>query len=259
MSALSPVTVVTGASAGIGLELAKIFARNGHRLVLVARRKEKLDALADEIAAAGQPKPDVIVLDLSVTGSVGALARELAARDLEVAVIVNNAGFGLFGHSVELDRTEQLQMIDLNVRALTELSLSFVESIARHNGGILNVASLASFLPSPRTAVYHATKAYVLFFTEALNWELRKTGVRVTTLCPGPVQTGFQARAGIGPQRGDFLNLPAAKVAEAAYRGFAAGKRVVVPGRLNKLVTLLPRLLSRRTVLAMVDTRQKES
>jgi len=258
MSAPVPVAVITGASAGIGVELAKVFARNGHRLVLVARRKDRLDALADEIASGGRPRPDVVALDLSVAGSVDALARELVARNLEAAAIVNNAGFGLTGRAAELDRAEQLAMIDLNVRALTELSLAFVDSLARHKGGILNVASLASFLPAPGMAVYYATKAYVLSFSEGLHRELRKKGVRVTALCPGPVPTEFQARAGLtGSQRGSRLELSASEVAQAGYRGFAAGKRLVVPGRLNKLVPLLLRVAPRALVLAMSDSRQK--
>ena len=254
----TPVTVITGASAGIGAELAKVFARNGHRLVLVARRKDKLDALAGEIAASGQPKPDVIALDLSVAGIADHLTRELASRNLEAAVIVNNAGFGLVGRAAELPRAEQLAMIDLNVRALTELSLAFVDSLARHKGGVLNVASLASFLPAPGMAVYYATKAYVLSFSEALHAELRKKGVRVTALCPGPVPTEFQARAGLdGPQGGGLLELSAADVAEAGYRGFTAGKRLVVPGLLNKLVPLMPRIFPRALILMASGVRQK--
>ena len=258
MSALVAVTVITGASAGIGTELAKVFARNGHRLVLVARRKDRLETLADEIAASGQPRPDVIALDLSVAGVADSLARELNARNLEPAVIVNNAGFGLTGRAAELDRGEQLAMIDLNVRALTELSLAFVEQLARHKGGILNVASLASFLPAPGMAVYYATKAYVLSFSEALHVELRRKGVRVTALCPGPVPTEFQERAGlVGSRRASLLELSAAEVAEAGYRGFAAGKRLVVPGLLNKLIPFLPRIFPRAVILAVSDSRQK--
>jgi short-subunit dehydrogenase len=253
-----PVTVITGASAGIGWELAKVFARHGHRLALVARRKDKLDALAGEIAATGQPKPDVIALDLSVAGVANDLARELAARNLEVEILVNNAGFGLIGGVGELDRAEQLEMIDLNVRALTDLSLAFVEQIARHKGGILNIASLASFLPAPGMAVYYATKAYVLSFSEALHQELRKKGVRVTALCPGPVPTEFQARAGLeASQRHGVLELSACEIAEAGFRGFAAGKRLVVPGRVNKLVPFFLRFAPRGVVVALSDSRQK--
>ena len=254
----APVTVITGASAGIGAELAKVFAANGHRLVLVARRKDKLDALAEEIATGGQPKPDVIALDLSVAGVADSLARELASRNLEAAVMINNAGFGLTGRAAELPRAEQLAMIDLNVRALTELSLAFVDSLVRHRGGILNVASLASFLPAPGMAVYYATKAYVLSFSEALHVELRKKGVRVTALCPGPVPTEFQARAGLDRQQGGgLLELSAAEVAQAGYRGFAAGKRLVVPGRLNKLIPLMPRIFPRALILMASGVRQR--
>ncbi|MES1155702.1 MAG: SDR family NAD(P)-dependent oxidoreductase, partial [Pseudorhodoplanes sp.] len=165
---------------------------------------------------------------------------------------------GLTGRAADLDRADQLAMIDLNVRALTELSLAFVDQLARHKGGILNVASLASFLPAPGMAVYYATKAYVLSFSEALHVELRRKGVRVTALCPGPVPTEFQARAGLtGSRRGSLLELSAAEVAEAGYHGFAAGKRLVVPGRLNKLVPLLTRIFPRALVLKVSDSRQK--
>ena len=253
-----PVTVITGASAGIGWELAKVFARNGHRLALVARRKDRLDALADEIAASGQPRPDVIALDLATKESPDALARELAARNLDVEILVNNAGFGLIGGAAELDRGEQLEMIDLNVRALTALSLAFIEQLARHKGGILNIASLASFLPAPGMAVYYATKAYVLSFSEGLHQELRVKGVRVTALCPGPVPTEFQARAGLEPsQRHGLLELSAPEIAEAGYRGFAAGKRLIVPGRVNKLVPFFLRFAPRGVVVALSDSRQK--
>src|SRR6478735_8511978 len=135
----TPVTVITGASAGIGWELAKVFARHGHRLALVARRKDRLNTLADEIAASGQPRPEVIALDLAAMGSADALARDLSARNLEVEILVNNAGFGLIGGVGELDRGEQLEMIDLNVRALTDLSLAFIDQLVRHKGGILNI------------------------------------------------------------------------------------------------------------------------
>jgi short-subunit dehydrogenase len=254
----TPVTVITGASAGIGWELAKVFARHGHRLVLVARRKDRLNTLADEIAASGQPRPEVIALDLAAIGSADALAHELSARNLEVEILINNAGFGLIGGAGELDRGEQLEMIDLNVRALTDLSLAFIDQLVRHKGGILNIASLASFLPAPGMAVYYATKAYVLSFSEALHQEFRKKGVRVMALCPGPVPTEFQARAGLeASQRHGLLELSASEIAEAGYRGFAAGKRLVVPGRVNKLVPFFLRFAPRGVVVALSDSRQK--
>ena len=193
---MKPVALVTGASAGIGVELARVFAAQGHDLVLVARREDRLSALADEIAAAGRPRPTVLALDLERRDAVAMLAAQLSAQGLEPAYVINNAGFGLSGPAAKLSRDEQLAMIDLNVRALTELSLAFIESLERHRGGILNVASVAAFLPGPGMAVYYASKAYVLSFSEALHRELAGRGIRVTALCPGPVETEFQAAVG---------------------------------------------------------------
>ena len=195
---MRPITLITGASAGIGAALAQVFAAHDHELVLVARREQRLLALADAIAARGGQRPVVLPIDLARADVADRIGSELAARGLEPDIVVNNAGFGLVGRAAELDRAEQLGMIDINVRALTDLSLAFVDSLERHRGGILNVASIAGFLPGPGMAVYHATKAFVLSFSEALHAELAPRGVRVTALCPGPVPTEFQARAGIG-------------------------------------------------------------
>ncbi len=258
MSALRPITLLTGASAGIGVALAEVFAQQGHELVLVARREQRLAALADAIAARGRPRPIVLPMDLE-RPDVGALiSAELANRGVEPGIVVNNAGFGLVGEAADLDLAEQLAMIDVNVRALTDLSLRWIESLERHRGGILNVASIAAFLPGPRSAVYYATKAYVLSFSEALHRELAPRGIRVTALCPGPVLTEFQARAGVPGARGpEHLTLSAEEVARQGYRGFMDGHRVVVPGFGNRLVTVLSRLLPRRLVLAVMDRRQK--
>jgi short-subunit dehydrogenase len=256
MSGLRPVTVITGASAGIGVELARIFAREGHELVLVARRLDRLESLANEIAARGKTKPISVALDLQKTGAVAKLQKALARNGVEPQYIVNNAGFGLVGIASSLDRDEQLTMIDLNVRALTELSLAFVDSLERHRGGILNVGSMAGFLPGPGMAVYYATKAYVLSFSEALHSELAPRGVRVTVLCPGPVPTEFAARAGIKPARlPDLLSQPADSVAEAGFRGLMRGDRMVVPGMANKVITILIRIVPRRLLLRLVDAR----
>jgi short-subunit dehydrogenase len=149
MSGLRPVTIITGASAGIGAALARVFARNGHALALVARREDRLHALADEIAVAGGVRPLVIVADLQQRDAARLIGDELAVQGAEPQFMVNNAGFGLVGTAAALDRDEQLAMIDLNMRALTELSLAFVDSLARHRGGILNVGSVAGFLPGP--------------------------------------------------------------------------------------------------------------
>jgi len=253
-----PVTVITGASAGIGVALARIFAQHGHELALVARREDRLNALADEIAARAARRPIIIVLDLLQPGAAQRISEALAAQDAEPQFVVNNAGFGLVGPASSRDRDEQLQMIDLNVRALTELSLAFVESLARHRGGLLNVGSMAGFLPGPGMAVYYATKAYVLSFTEALHSELKPRGIRVAVLCPGPVPTEFAERAGLS-KRGrqpNILTQSADTVAKAGYDGLMGGRRTIVPGAINKLITLLIRIIPRRVILWLVEQRQ---
>jgi uncharacterized protein len=255
---MKPVVLITGASSGIGAALAKVFAAHGHELVLVARRQDRLEALAGEIAAAGRPRPTVITVDLERRDGASAIAAELSSLALEPAIVVNNAGFGLTGAAAALSRDEQLAMIDLNVRALTELSLMFVDSLARHRGGILNVASLAAFLPGPGMAVYYASKAYVLSFSEALHRELAERGVRVTALCPGPVPTGFQARAGMRlPAAARTLELPAERVAQIGYDAFMAGKRVVIAGIGNRIVVSLMRLVPNALILRLADQRPR--
>ncbi len=257
MTTPQPVVLITGASGGIGAELARVFAANGHELVLVARRAPQLKELADSIAAGSRPRPQILVVDLARADAAAHVADELRERGLQPAIVVNNAAFGLLGDASALDRAQQLAMIDLNVRVLTDLSLRFVDSLARHRGGILNVASVAGFMPGPGMAVYHATKAYVLSFSEALHRELAPKGVRVTALCPGPVETGFQARAGI-PENyfPRMLARSAERVAREGYDGFMRGRRVVVPGSDNKVLSLLPRLLPRAVVLWMMQRSQ---
>ena len=248
------VTLITGASAGIGAELARIFGSNGHHLALVARRADRLAALADEIVEAGGSAPILIPCDLEQPDAGDRIAEALAAEDAEVEYVVNNAGFGLFGHAVELDRAKQLGIIAVNIRAVTDLSLRFSDQLERHRGGILNVASIAGFLPGPGMAVYYASKAYVLSLTEALRAELSPRGVRVTVLCPGPVPTEFQDRAGFEPGFDSaVLNVSAANVARAAYRGLMADKRAVMPGLGIKIVPLMLRLVPRGFVLAAVS------
>jgi short-subunit dehydrogenase len=255
---MRPVAVITGASAGIGAELARVFAANGHELVLVARREQRLRELADEIAASGRPKPLVLPVDLARRDASVELGHALAAHGCEPQYVVNNAGFGLIGRAAEIDRAAQLEMIDLNARALLDLSLAFVDSLARHRGGILNVASVAGVMPGPGSAVYYASKAFALSFSEALHHELKPQGVRVTCLCPGPVSTEFQIRAGITESKANpLIDVPAARVAEAGYRGLMRGKRVVVPGLIPKLLfALAPRIVPRNVLLAQLHARQ---
>lgn len=251
------VALITGASSGIGTELARIFASHRHRLALVARRADRLQALADEIVARGGTTPLLIPCDLEAHDAGDQIAAALTQAGVEVEYIVNNAGFGMFGLATEMDRAQQLGMVDVNVRVLTDLSLRFADSIIRNKGGILNVASIAGFLPGPGMAVYYASKAYVLHFTEALHQELGSKGVRFTALCPGPVPSEFQKRAGFEPGLDSaVLNVSAADVAEAGYRGLMAGKRVVLPGLGIKMVPFLLRFFPRGFVAGAVARLQ---
>lgn len=254
--------IVTGASEGIGAELARVFAANGHRVTLVARRRDLLEALADEIVAAGvAERPLVVELDLSLEGAPERLAQALEEAGLVPDILVNNAGFGLIGRVAELDPAEQLAMIDLNIRALTALTLRFLAPIVEARGAILNVASVASFMPGPGFAIYYATKAYVRSFSEALAEELRGKGVRVTALCPGPVRTGFQARAGFAYD-GDMRAvtpalLPAKEVARQGYEALLRGRRVVVPGLANKILVWVGRAAPRAILLPLLARAQQ--
>ena len=259
MSELRPVTVITGASSGIGAALTREFARNDHTLVLVARRQDRMQALADEIAASGRPKPLVIVADLQRTDGARLVGEVLRAQGVEPQFIVNNAGFGLVGSAASLDREEQLQMIDLNIRALTELSLAFVDSLARHRGGILNVGSVAGFLPGPGMAVYYASKAYVLHLTEAIAHETRGSGVKVTAVCPGVTESEFAEVAGLAASRlMHNTAMTSREVARLAIAGHLAGHRVVVTGAGNKFMPLAARLLPTSLLMRVVARLQKK-
>jgi short-subunit dehydrogenase len=245
------VTLITGASAGIGMELARIFAAKGHRVALTARRAERLDQLASEIVAAGGKQPLVVPCDLQRADAGEVIERALAAAGVELEYLVNNAGFGVFGRATKRDRNDQLGIIAVNVCALTDLTLRFADQLIRNRGGILNIGSIAGFLPGPGMAVYYASKAYVLSFSEAMRHELAPHGVRVTVVCPGPVQTEFQARAGFAPGFDSaILEVSAAEVARQGYEGLMANKRAVLPGLLIKLVPLLLRLFPRSFILA---------
>jgi uncharacterized protein len=251
------VTLITGASAGIGAELARVFASRGHRLALAARRADRLLALASELKAQGKPEPIVIACDLEAADAGDRIEAALAAAGAEVEYLVNNAGFGLFGPSLELDRARQLGIIDVNIRALTDLSLRFSRSLIKNRGGLLNIGSVAGFLPGPGMAVYYASKAYVLSFTEALRKELEPHGVSVTLVCPGPVPTEFQERAGFKPGfDASVLDMSPRQIAEHAYRGLMANKRAVLPGFGVKMVPFMLRLFPRGFILAAVGRFQ---
>ncbi len=255
--ALRPITLITGASSGIGRELARVFVRNGHDLALVARRKDRLEALATEIEAAHARRPIVIVADLEKPEALTIIADALGSAGAEPQYLVNNAGFGLLGRADAIDRKAQLAMIDLNMRALTALSLAFIPALERHQGGILNVGSMAGFLPGPGMAVYYASKAYVRSFSDALHHELKPRGIRVTNLAPGPVPTEFGERAGSKEiTTPSMLTQSADHVAELGYRGLMGGKRLVVPGRLNRAVIGLVSLVPRGLLLKVMERRQ---
>jgi uncharacterized protein len=219
----------------------------------VARRAERLTELASEISAAGRGAPIVISCDLEQADAGDKIAAALTAADVEVEYLVNNAGYGLFGNAVELDRADQLGIIAVNIRAMTDLALRFADQLIRNRGGILNVGSIAGFLPGPGMAVYYASKAYVLSFSEALRGELAPRGVRVTVLCPGPVPSEFQLRAGFEPGFDSaILNVSAADVAKQGYEGLMANRRAVLPGLGIKIVPVLLRLFPRSFILAAV-------
>ncbi len=241
------LALITGASGGIGLEIARLFARDGYDLALVARSAERLDVVAAELRARGNIVVTTFTQDLSAPGAARVVFGQIPACD----VLVNNAGFASNGRFAELDEARILDEISLDVTALTQLTRLYLPGmIERKHGRILNVASTAAFLPGPNMAVYYASKAYVLSFSEALAEEMRGTGVTVTCLCPGATATGFADRAEMTAtrlMRGPQAN--ATDVARAGYDGLLAGKPVVVPGITNKVLSWTAHLTPRRMLL----------
>jgi uncharacterized protein len=258
---MTNTALVTGASGGIGLELARLLASGGHDLVLVARSEAKLHEIGEQLEQEHGIAATVIASDLSKPNAARDLVETLRAASTEIDVLVNNAGYGLNGEFVDNDPQTQLDMIQVNIVALTELTRLLLPSmVARRSGRILNVASTAAFAPDPFAAVYGATKAYVLSFSEAIAEELRHSGVTVTALCPGPTQTGFSTAAGAGSTRLYSKQKPmsSADVARAGYQGMNSGRRVVVTGLRNKLLVQSARMSPRRMV-TMVGRRLWES
>lgn len=242
---MGKLAVITGASAGLGAEFARQLARRGTRLVLVARREDRLRALAEEVGSAR-----VIAADLSAHDAAERLVANLDAAGDAVDLLINNAGFGQIGRFAALDAGRQREMIDLNIGSLTDLCRAFApRMIERKSGGILNVASTAAFQPGPNMAVYFATKAYVLSFTEALHEELKPHGVHVTALCPGPTRTEFGDVAGFG-RNGMFdrVAMTAEPVVAAGLAGLERNHAIVVPGLINKIGAASTRFAPRSVV-----------
>ena len=242
---MKKIALITGASAGLGVEFARQLSKRGHRLVLAARRKDRLEALAKELGNAR-----VVAIDLSKANAAAKLMADVEAAGERVEILVNNAGFGLIGRFAKLDSKRQRQMIDLNVGTLTDLCRTVAPGmIERKSGAILNVASTAAFQPGPNMAVYFATKAFVLSFTEALHEELKPHGIKVSCLCPGPTRTEFGDVAGFGGNGAfDKVAMEAGEVVEAGLKGMDQNRAVVVPGLVNKIVAASTRFVPRSVV-----------
>jgi uncharacterized protein len=263
MSQQKMMALVTGASGGIGEELARLFAADGHDLVLVARSRDKLSHLAEELKAKHGIDARVLASDLARPEAPQEIFDELNVKGVRVDALVNNAGFGSYGLFAETDLKSELDLLQVNIVALTHLSKLFLPSmIARRHGYVMNVASTAAFQPGPLMAVYYASKAYVLHLSEALSNECEGTGVRVSALCPGPTETGFAAAAGLGDSKlFDRAVMDARTVAIEGYRGLFAGKAIVIPGFRNSLLArsigFFPRGLVTKVVRGIQEKRSK--
>ena len=252
--------LITGASSGIGYELTKRFARDGFDVVLVARDEAQLKRIRDALEGTFNVSVTVIPKDLSRPGAAAELYREVIGNDIEIDILVNNAGFNVYGPFSETSSREELEMMHVNIVALTQLTKLFLPAMLKRNSGkILNVASTAGFTPGPYSAVYCASKAYVLSFSEAIAEEVRGTGVSVTTLCPGPTNTQFADRANMRNTKIFQGRLSSAvEVAEAGYRGLFRGRRTLIVGRANKLLIFSlrfsPRNLMTRVARALLSS-----
>lgn len=251
---MNKTALITGASVGIGFELSKIFARNGYNLVLVSRTKKKLEANAKELESKHGIQAKVISKDLSQSTAPQELYDEIVAGGIEITVLVNNAGFGLNGKFVDINKDKQMELIQLNITSLTILSKLFgTDMVKRRSGQILNVASTAAFLAGPFMSTYYASKAYVLLFSEGIRNEFAKYGVDVSVLCPGPTHTEFGERAEMNHTK--LLNVQwvmnAAEVAEIGFAGLMNKKKVIIPGIMNKILAFSTRLTP-RSLLALI-------
>lgn len=251
----NPIALITGGSGGLGLELAKLFARDGYSLILVSRDEANLKKAQNELTELYRAEVEIIAIDLTNLDTLPNIFLRLKERGLKMDVLVNDAGFGLLGAFTDLDIKKQLNMIDLNIGALTYMTRLFLDQ-APENAKILNMSSLAAFQPGPYMNVYYATKAYVLSFSEALAQELKSKNINVTALCPGPVATNFwkvsqPSRTSV-PRTTMMDRLSPEFVAQAGYKGLLKGKQVVIPGILNKFLIFANRFLPRHTSAKIV-------
>jgi len=252
--------LITGASTGLGREFARLCARDGYDLVLIARSLRQLEQVAAEIRQNTNRTVRVIEKDLSIPEAAREVFDEVTAAGLNVEVLINNAGFGLVGHFWELDEAQQIQMVQLNIGALTHLTRLFLPAfVQRHSGKVLNVASTAAFQPGPLMAVYYATKAYVVSFSEAVHNEARRHNVTVTALCPGPTRTEFDKRAGATNTKlfKSKNTMDAATVARIGLVAMRAGKPLVIAGRINTVMAFLTRFAPRQLTASMARRFQE--
>lgn len=259
---VSRTAMITGASSGIGADLARLFARDGYDVVLVARRRERLEKLGAKLAEEHRIEVHILAVDLATPHAARDVVEAVRELGLEIDVLVNNAGFGSSGPFVDADIATVLEMIQVNLVALTELTRLVVESmVERRTGRILNLASTAAFQPGPLMAVYYATKAYVLSFSEAIAEELRQSGVTVTALCPGPTETEFADVAHVESSRLFRMAAPMSsmKVARAGYAALQRGRRVVIPGLRNWMLAQSVRVSPRRVVTTIVRKLQERA
>jgi short-subunit dehydrogenase len=245
---INRTALITGASTGIGFELAQLFAQDHFNVILVARDKPRLTQLADDLIRRYGISAKVIEKDLSKPSAPIEIYEELQRASLSIDILVNNAGAGVYGLFAESNLEEQLDALQLNIMTLTSLAHLFLPTIKSRKGKILNVASTAAFQPGPLMGCYFASKAYVLFFSEAMANEVKISGVTVTALCPGPTQTNFQARSGTQNIRESAIMMDAKSVAQIGYQGLMRGKTVVVPGLTNKILVCLVRFFPRDLV-----------
>jgi uncharacterized protein len=254
---MKQTALITGASSGIGLELARVFARNGYNLVLVARSRDKLLAISKELTNQYTSKVDIITADLSAHSASTLVYNEIKQLGIEIDVLVNNAGVGLYGEFLNQSWDSLDKMIMLNMHTLTHLTHLFLPSmVSRKRGKIIQIASTAAFQPGPTMAVYYATKSYVLGFSAALQHELKGTGVTVTTICPGPTISGFQDAADMKESRlFRMMPIPGSdEVAEFSYKMAMKGKTVAIHGLLNRIMAFSTRLMPRRLLMTVAKS-----